>query len=69
MSFGRRNPHCSNCGDERGGPSGHGTGECRYRAGMTAEELAATMDDKKAERYWGVLVDRYLDKHLGPEAS
>lgn len=25
----RRNPHCSNCGDLRGGPMGHETSECR----------------------------------------
>jgi len=27
---GRRNPHCSNCGDERGGQFGHETSECTY---------------------------------------
>lgn len=26
----RRNPHCSNCGDLRGGPFGHETSECTY---------------------------------------
>lgn len=31
FSFGRRNPHCSNCGDERGGPIGHEISECTYR--------------------------------------
>jgi len=30
-SFGRRNTHCSNCGDERGGPVGHEISECTYR--------------------------------------
>ena len=28
----RRNPHCTNCGDLRGGPMGHETSECRWRA-------------------------------------
>ena len=27
----RRNPHCSRCGDTRGGPFGHETSECTYR--------------------------------------
>ena len=27
----RRNPHCPNCGDLRGGPMGHETSECRHR--------------------------------------
>jgi hypothetical protein len=58
MNFGRRNPHCSNCGDERGGPFGHEISECLYRSGMTAEELAATMPDDKALRYWGAVIDR-----------
>jgi hypothetical protein len=26
----RRNPHCSNCGDTRGGPVGHETSECTH---------------------------------------
>ncbi|WIM97823.1 hypothetical protein ACTOB_001377 [Actinoplanes oblitus] len=30
---GRRNPHCSNCGDERGGPVGHEISECTFRRG------------------------------------
>jgi len=63
-TFGRRNPHCSNCGDERGGPFGHEVSECLYRSGMTAEELARTMPPEKAARYWSVIVDRYLDEQL-----
>lgn len=59
LGFGRRNPHCSNCGDERGGDFGHEISECQYRPGMTAEELAKTMSSKKASRYWSVLIDRY----------
>ena len=62
--FGRRNPHCSNCGDLRGGPMGHEISECRYRSGMTAAELAATMPPDVAARYWDALVDRYLVAHL-----
>lgn len=27
----RRNPHCSNCGDTRGGPFGHEAYECTWR--------------------------------------
>lgn len=26
----RRNPHCSNCGDTRGGPFGHEANECTF---------------------------------------
>jgi hypothetical protein len=62
--FGRRNSHCSNCGDERGGPFGHEISECLYRSGMTASELAPTMPPEKAARYWETLVDRYLDAEL-----
>lgn len=64
-SFGRRNPHCSNCGDERGGDFGHEAHECQYRPGMTTEELAKTMSVKKAGRYWDTLIDRYLERELG----
>ena len=28
----RRNPHCANCGDLRGGPMGHETSECTWKA-------------------------------------
>lgn len=37
---GRRNVHCSNCGDTRGGPVGHETSECTHdskAAARTAE--------------------------------
>jgi hypothetical protein len=27
----RRNPHCNNCGDLRGGPMGHESSECTYK--------------------------------------
>jgi hypothetical protein len=64
--FGRRNPHCSNCGDERGGDFGHEISECQYRSGMTAAELAATMPPEKWARYWAALVERYLERELGP---
>lgn len=65
-SFGRRNPHCSNCGDERGGDFGHEISECQYRRGMTAEELAKTMSPKKASRYWAVMIDRYFEQEPKP---
>lgn len=69
IPFGRRNVHCSNCGDERGGPFGHESSECQYRRGMTAGELARTMPPEKASRYWGMLVDRYFAERLGDGAG
>jgi hypothetical protein len=63
--FGRRNPHCSNCGDERGGPFGHEISECRYRDGMTVAEVAATMDDQTESRFWDVMLTRYFERELG----
>jgi hypothetical protein len=59
-SFGRRNTHCSNCGDERGGPLGHETSECEYRSGMTVSELAATMPADKVSRYYDAQIDAYF---------
>lgn len=59
-TFGRRNVHCSNCGDERGGPFGHEISECAYRSGMTVSELAATMPDEKRGRYYDAQIDRYF---------
>jgi hypothetical protein len=67
-TFGRRNPHCSNCGDERGGPFGHEISECLYRHGMTVEELARTMPAEKAKTYYSVIVARYLDEQLAAAA-
>ena len=58
--FGRPNPHCVKCGDERGGPWGHETSECLYRDGMTTADLAATMSPERRAAYWGTLADRYL---------
>lgn len=69
MGFGRRNPHCSNCGDERGGMFGHEISECRYRHGMTAAELAETMPEERAARYWEHVIDRYFDRELGEDVS
>lgn len=60
FSFGRRNPHCSNCGDERGGPVGHEISECLYRRGMTVTELAATMSGDRRNRYLDVAIDEYF---------
>lgn len=58
--FGRRNRHCSNCGDERGGPFGHEISECRYRSGMTAEEVAEILPEERRQEFWDLCVDRYL---------
>lgn len=65
FSFGRRNVHCSNCGDERGGPLGHEISECLYRSGMTVPELAATMPPEKRSRYLDSAIDAYFDAHSG----
>lgn len=62
--FGRSNPHCTNCGDERGGPFGHEISECRYRAGMTVAELADTMDPVRRSAYYETQVERYLNGAL-----
>ncbi len=59
--FGRRNPHCSNCGDERGGPFGHEISECKYRHGMTAGEVAALLpDDQRRREFWDTQIDVYF---------
>lgn len=60
FSFGRRNTHCSNCGDERGGPFGDEISECQYRSGMTVTELARTMPDEKRSRYLDAAIDAYF---------
>jgi hypothetical protein len=59
-TYGRRNTHCSNCGDERGGPFGHEISECLYRSGMTVTELAATMPPDKKSAYLDAQIDRYF---------
>ena len=67
IPYGRRNVHCSNCGDERGGPFGHETSECKYRSGMTVVELAATMPTEKANQYYDHVINRYFEaKGIGP---
>lgn len=69
-SYGRRNPHCSNCGDERGGPFGHEISECLYRPGMTVAELARTMPPEKASAYYDAQLDAYLGASEGtPDAD
>jgi hypothetical protein len=66
-TFGRRNPHCSNCGDERGGPFGHEISECLYRNGMTVVELAKTMPPEKARDYLDAQIDAYFaDQGIQP---
>ena len=64
--FGRDNPYCMKCGDERGGPYGHETNECQYRHGMTAEQVAATMPPETAREFWDTLLDRYFEQELEP---
>jgi hypothetical protein len=59
--FGRRNPHCSNCGDERGGPFGHEISECRYRHGMTAGEVALLLPADRRGEFWDLCINRYLE--------
>jgi hypothetical protein len=63
--FGRRNVHCSNCGDERGGPFGHETAECHYRDGMSVGELVDLphLVDRRPE-VWEHYVERYLEEKL-----
>ena len=39
------NPHCSRCGDERGGPYGHETNECTWRRGDPAHDAALAASD------------------------
>lgn len=68
-SFGRRNPHCSNCGDERGGMFGHETSECQYRAGMTVAELASTMPQDKANQYYDAQIDAHFADPQLPGAT
>lgn len=68
--FGRRNVHCSNCGDERGGPFGHETSECRYFPGMSVDVLTKMphMAGREGE-IWDSYIDRYLEAHLGPSEA
>jgi len=60
LGFGRRNPHCSNCGDERGGPVGHEISECRYRSGMVAWEVAQILPEHRRDEFWDVMIDRHM---------
>lgn len=62
LRFGRTNPHCSNCGDERGGPFGHEISECAYQPGMTVTDLAATMPEDKRSRYLDAAIDAYFER-------
>lgn len=64
IGFGRRNQHCMNCGDERGGPIGHETQECLYASGMTTAELAETMPPEKRSKYWNAVLDWYFENEL-----
>lgn len=58
--FGRRNPHCSNCGDERGGYFGHEISECRWRSGMTVSEVAALLPEHRRNEFLDLSIDRYF---------
>jgi hypothetical protein len=60
QGFGRRNPHCSNCGDLRGGPFGHEISECKYVAGMTAGEVAEILPEHQRNEFWDQQIDRYF---------
>ena len=62
--FGRRNQHCMNCGDERGGPVGHETQECLYVSGMSAGELSQTMPPDKQTRFWDHVLTEYFNENL-----
>lgn len=66
--FGRRNVHCSTCGDERGGPFGHETSECKYFTDMSVFLLTKMphMAGREGE-IWETYVDRYLDAELAAE--
>lgn len=65
VSFGRRNPHCSNCGDLRGGPFGHETSECRYRHGMTGKEVLDLQPEHLSREWWDAAIDEYFARELG----
>lgn len=60
IGFGRRNPHCSNCGDERGGPFGHEISECKYWHGMTAADVAELLPKHRRDEFWDAQIDRYF---------
>jgi hypothetical protein len=62
QGFGRRNPHCSNCGDLRGGPFGHEISECKYRSGMSASEVAAILPEHQRPEFWDQQIDRYFEQ-------
>lgn len=61
QGFGHRNTHCSNCGDERGGPLGHEKNECQYVTGMSASEVAAIIPPERRNEFWDQQIDRYFD--------
>lgn len=68
--FGRRNVHCSNCGDERGGPPDHATSECGYFEGMSVFLLTRMphMAGREGE-IWDTYIDRYLDAQLSEKQA
>ena len=45
------NPYCMRCGDERGGPYGHETNECKWRdpcAGCDCAQIGASVCLRRA---------------------
>lgn len=60
--FGRRNVHCSNCGDERGGPFGHEISECQWYPGMSVHSLTRMphMAGRESE-VWDTYIGRYFE--------
>jgi hypothetical protein len=63
--FGRPNPSCATCGDERGGPHGHVTADCQYWEGISVDVLVQLphLAGRQAE-VWGHYVDRYFKHEL-----
>jgi hypothetical protein len=66
ISFGRDNPHCSRCGDERGGDYGHETSECVYRSGVTVGDLARARPDRAAWIYEAALDQWFESQGVTP---
>jgi hypothetical protein len=68
QGFGRPNPDCSKCGDERGGLPGHDAGSCQWFPGMSVFLLTRLphMAGREAE-IWDVYVNRYLDAQLNAD--
>lgn len=70
QGFGLANPDCTKCGDERGGPPGHGADTCGWFPG-TSVYLLTLMPHMagRAGEIWDTYIDRYMDAHLGSESA